>query len=115
MNRAIYSSLFLAATAVSAVGDEWPDELNAWLTPQSWERDTDGPVLCLGEPGHFDDTHIFAPTVIRENDRYLMWYCGSRGTVNERVFRLGLATSDNGRDFGRHKKNLVFAFGDDRH
>ena len=115
MNRAIYSSLFLAATAVSAVGDEWPDELNAWLTPQSWERDTDGPVLCLGEPGHFDDTHIFAPTVIRENDRYLMWYCGSRGTVNERVFRLGLATSDNGRDFGRHKKNPVFAFGDDRH
>ncbi len=91
-----------------------PDKLNAWLGPQSWERDTDGPVVSLGEKGGFDDTHIFAPAVIREHDRYLMWFCGSRGEVSKRVFRMGLATSDNGRDFTRHEDNPVFAFADGR-
>ncbi len=82
-----------------------------WLTDQTWKRDVDGPVLSLGSPGEFDDTHIFAPTGAKENVKYLMWYCGSQGfahdlsptrTRDERVFCLGLATSDDGRQFVRH-------------
>ncbi len=97
------------------LGNEPPEQLRSWLGPQTWQRDTRGPILSLGEPGRFDDRHIFAPAVIRENGRYLMWYCGSRGEVKDRVFRLGLASSGNGRDFTRHTEAPVFGFPDGRH
>lgn len=90
--------------------DDPPAELQRWLQPQTWVRDTDGPVLPLGKTGEFDDTHIFAPTVAREDGRYFLWYCGSQGfahdlapmrTKDERQFRVGLATSDDGVHFER--------------
>lgn len=99
----------------SAFGGAAPEALQSWLEPQSWRRDVHGPILSLGDPGRFDDTHIFAPAVIHEKDRYLMWYCGSRGAVNKRVFRLGLATSNNGRDFTRFRETPVFELADGRH
>jgi predicted GH43/DUF377 family glycosyl hydrolase len=101
-----------------------PAKLKPWLGPQNWERDTDGQILSLGESGQFDDTHIFAPAVIRENDRYLLWYCGSQGSAydlaptrqaDERVFKLGLATSSDGRKFQKHFRNPVMALGDGIH
>ena len=85
-----------------------------WLGPQTWERDVDGPVVSLGESGAFDDTHLFAPCVMCERDRYWLWYCGSRGTVAERVMRMGLATGDDGRAFAKHADSPVFEFGDGR-
>ncbi len=108
IGSAVLTLLFFA----SRVLGEPPSELVPWLTDQTWQRDVDGPVLSLGSPGEFDDTHIFAPTVARENGQYMMWYCGSRGfahdlsptrTRDERVFSLGLATSDDGRQFVRHQ------------
>ena len=117
----ISSPTFLQALVLSCYitaptfGDELPEKLKPWLEPQSWQRDTNGPILSPGQPGQFDDTHIFAPAVVRENDLYLLWYCGSRGAVKERVFRLGLATSENGRLFTRHKNNPVYGFNDDQH
>ncbi len=112
IRQALLLPLLVVPLVVGAPGRgaEPPQKLTSWLGPQSWQRDTVGPVLSLGEPGRFDDTHIFAPAVIREQDRYWMWYCGSRGTVAERVFRLGLATSENGRDFTRHRDNPVLGF-----
>lgn len=107
--RAVSIAILLVLSS-SAVGAT-PPELLPWLAPQQWRRDVDGPVLSLGKPGEFDDTHIFAPTVARENGKYLMWYCGSQGFAHdlaptrsrdERIFRLGLATSDDGRHFIRH-------------
>jgi hypothetical protein len=93
-----------------------PDaELQRWLAPQDWQRDTDGPILALGEEGAFDERHIFAPCVAREADRFLLWYCGSRGSVEDRVFGLGLATSGDGRSFARHGGNPVLRFADNRH
>jgi predicted GH43/DUF377 family glycosyl hydrolase len=93
---------------------EVPVQLRRWLQPQQWQRDTDGPVVSLGAAGEFDDTHIFAPCVARDDGRYRLWYSGSRGTVARRVFALGLATSDDGRHFERCTDNPVFRFGDDR-
>jgi N-acyl-D-amino-acid deacylase len=92
-----------------------PHDLQRWLVPQDWQRDTDGPIVSLGEPGEFDDTHIFAPAVVREDDRYLLWYCGSRGSVAQRVFRLGLASGRDGRQFEKHATHPVFEFGDGKH
>tara|TARA_B100000809_G_scaffold206530_2_gene208626 strand:- start:938 stop:1957 length:1020 start_codon:yes stop_codon:yes gene_type:complete len=92
----------------TARSEEVPEKLKRWLGPQKWQRDTEGPIISLGSKGQFDDTHIFAPAVVRENKRYMLWYCGSRGAVSQRVFRMGLATSSDGRRFARHDSNPVF-------
>ena len=93
--------------------DAGPPGLQSWLeTPQEWRRDTDGPVLSLGAAGAFDDTHLFAPTAARHGDGFRLWYCGSSGAVDGRLFRLGLAESRDGRTFQKSPRNPVFAFGD---
>lgn len=91
------------------------DDRHGWLAPQRWQRDGEGPCVTLGDPGAFDDMHIFAPCVAYEGGRYWLWYCGSQGAVEERVFRLGLATSDDGVHFRRHPASPIYGFGDDRH
>ncbi|MFV1968450.1 MAG: hypothetical protein ACC628_23745 [Pirellulaceae bacterium] len=55
-----------------------PPELRRHLTaPQAWVRDTPGPVVSLGAPGQFDDTHIFAPAVALTGKTCQLWYWGS--------------------------------------
>lgn len=96
----------------TASADDVSQELREWLGPQEWRRDTDDPIVSLGEVGQFDDTHIFAPAVIRDGTRFQLWYCGSRGKVADRVFRLGMALSDDGLEFAKHASNPVFEFQD---
>jgi hypothetical protein len=100
--------LLLATTGRAA---DVPDSVRRWLGPQNWIKDTDGPVLSLGSPGQFDDTHIFAPAVIQdESGQYLMWYPGSQGKPGSRWFRLGLATSPDGRQFQKSSASPVLEF-----
>ena len=101
--------------AIAQAHERVPRELRPWLVAQPWERDTEGPIISLGSAGDFDDTHIFGPAVTLENDRYQLWYCGSRDTVAQRVLRLGLATSSDGKRFEKHGGGPVFEFGDGRH
>lgn len=89
-----------------------PPELQPWLQPQTWVRDTNRPVISLGDSGEFDDTHLFAPCVARLDGTYYLWYSGSTGSVAERVFDLGLATSPDGRSFQKDAANPVYQFGD---
>lgn len=99
----------------SAAAAEIPDDLGPWLVQQHWQRDTEGPVISLGSPGEFDDMHVFAPAVALEDSRYRLWYCGSRGAVDQRVFQLGLAISSDGSRFEKSPHSPVFAFGDGKH
>jgi predicted GH43/DUF377 family glycosyl hydrolase len=105
-------AVWAAVASMTPVAAQPPRELAKWLGPQRWEKDVAGPVLSLGAAGEFDDTHIFAPAVIEEKNRFLVWYCGSRGTRATRVFRLGLATSSDGKAFERHPHNPVLGFDD---
>ncbi len=108
--------LFVVFAWASVARAETPPELRAWLeSPQAWRRVADGPIVSLGKAGAFDDTHIFAPMVAFENGRYQLWYCGSRGSVKQRVFQLGLARGRDGRTFQKHVGNPVYAFGDGKH
>lgn len=84
------------------------------LGDQHWVRDIEGPVIALGEPGAFDDTHLFAPCVVEEKGVFSMYYCGSQKDVANRVFQMGLATSTDGLHFEKHPEP-VFDFGDGRH
>jgi len=112
-------SVFIASQLLMLFAGTWspvtvaavPISLRHWLTPQVWHRDTQGPILTLGRPGQFDDRHIFAPAVVREDDRFLMFYCGSRGAVSQRVFRLGMAISHDGKQFEK-RSNPVYEFRD---
>ncbi|MCH9656681.1 MAG: acetylxylan esterase [Planctomycetes bacterium] len=103
-----FGSLMTAAEPV-------PDELQRWLKPQSWNRDTQGPVIELGKADKFDDTHLFAPCVSFEKGQFSLWYCGSQGTVKKRVFQMGLAHSSDGIQFQKQANNPVFRFGDAKH
>jgi len=110
------SILQLMAGAVCAsnvgVGQSASRDGSRWLVPQDWEKQKDGPVISLGESGAFDDMHIFAPFVVHEKGLYSLLYPGSRGTVSDRVFRLGLATSHDGIKFKKAPGGPVFEFGD---
>src|SRR5262245_60702188 len=107
--------------------------LDVWLKPQDWRRDRDQPALALGDPGRFDDQHIFAPHVIHQDGAFWMYYSGSQRCVDagtykgrakdpahpersdQRLFKLGLARSQDGVHFTRHSADPVFSFGDDVH
>ncbi|QDU78537.1 hypothetical protein Pla110_02410 [Polystyrenella longa] len=118
LRRFVFWELVVVVSLVcpwTAIAEEPPEVLQKWLQPQQWERDTDGPILSLGESGDFDDTHLFAPSVARLEDEYYLWYSGSTGKVKERVFHLGLATSKDGRSFTKSNPNPVYQFGDGKH
>jgi predicted GH43/DUF377 family glycosyl hydrolase len=117
-DRLLLLSLCFSPAVVAAEdlsdGAAAPPEVLPWLGLQEWERDTEGPVQSLGQEGSFDDTHIFAPCVVRDGDRFLMYYCGATCTVEERVFQLGLAVSSDGIHFERSPENPIYSFGDQR-
>lgn len=103
--------MLLAATP-GGWAAEPPANLARWLGPQTWEKDTDAPIVALGSEGQFDDMHIFAPAVALEQGKFSLWYSGSRGTRSTRVFRLGLATGDDGKRFEKHAQNPVLEMAD---
>jgi hypothetical protein len=124
MTKKIVASLFVilvvqfSLTNLSRAEDDKqvvPQTLQKWMQPQEWKRDTDGPIVELGQSGEFDGTHVFAPCVAKLDQTYHLWYSGSRGTVAERVFDLGLATSSDGLSFTKSSPNPVFRFGDGKH
>lgn len=77
------------------------------LQPQHWLRDTDGPVISLGKQGDFDDQHLLAPCVAHEHGQFRMWYCGSTGGVQQRVYKIGLAESTDGVHFKKYDQSPV--------
>jgi predicted GH43/DUF377 family glycosyl hydrolase len=115
--KRILSALLLSPVALAGQADaQIPDTLAKWLGPQNWIRDTEDAVLRRGKPGTFDDTHIMAPLVKRIGNRFIMLYVGSSGaaydlspqrTPDDRVYRLGLATSSDGRTFEKDPMPVV--------
>src|SRR5262245_18911863 len=124
--------LFLVPLPASR-GDKDTSPLDKWLKPHDWRRDSDKPLLSLGEKGKFDDQYIFAPHVIRMGKEYWLYYSGSQRCVDagtytgkandakspkksdKRLVKLGLAESKDGVRFPRHSAGPVFSFGDDVH
>lgn len=107
--------LWTVAAIIPVGATEPPADLQRWLEPQVWEKDSGGPIVSLGKPGDFDDVHLFAPVVALENGRFQLWYCGSRGSRGNRVFRLGLATGTDGIHFDKYPGNPVLQFSDGEH
>src|SRR5262245_65548758 len=79
------ASLLPGLAPAGAWAAEEDAKLARWLKAQEWKRDSDQPVLSLGEKGSFDDQHIFAPHVIHFNGEYWMYYSGSQRCVDAGV------------------------------
>ena len=69
-----------------------------------WTKHPANPVLKLGEPGQWDDTNIWCPTVWKEAG-YHMLYTGRNA---DGVLQIGYATSDDGVAWTKHPRNPVF-------
>lgn len=115
VNVWLFTAMFVMHNGVTIAAEKPPAVLQKWMQPQDWQRDTDGPIIELGAKGDFDDTHVLGPCVAKIEDVYHLWYNGSTGAVNDRVFKLGLATSADGRTFQKHPANPVFRFGEGKY
>jgi predicted GH43/DUF377 family glycosyl hydrolase len=66
------------------------------------------PVLNLGAGGTWDDAHVYAPSVLKDNDgTYKMWYSGHDGST----LRIGYATSPDGITWTKYSGNPVLNIG----
>ncbi len=70
-----------------------------------WTRSLDNPVLTIGDPGSWDEQHIFAPTVVKNSGLYHMWYSGYNGAWDS---AFGYATSLDGISWTKSLSNPVF-------
>ena len=89
-------------------------ELRPWLGPQDWRRASYGPVLSLGKPGAFDDQHIHGPCTAWINHSWYLWYTGARGSVEDRVSRMGMAFSADHATFMRWSHKPLLELGGNR-
>ena len=78
---------------------------------QKWVRDGEEACVSLGEVGDFDDMHLFAPAARVEGGKTYLYYCGSQGEVEDRVFRMGMSVSEDGRVFEKHPGGPVLEMG----
>ena len=62
------------------------------------------PALDLGKEGEWDDNNVYNPFVIHDGVRYRMYYSGEDGSG---TWRIGVATSPDGRCWVRHGSNPV--------
>lgn len=58
-----------------------------------WQADP-APVLLPGPDGAWDDNAVISPSVVKTDDRYMMFYVGSRNSPRSK--QIGLATSTDG-------------------
>jgi len=72
-----------------------------------WTKYEGNPVLDLGVPGAWDDSHVWAPSVLFYDGTYKMWYSGNDAS-NERI---GYATSDDGIVWTKYEGNPVLNLG----
>jgi hypothetical protein len=74
----------------------------------SWTKYEGNPVLTPGGNGGWDDTHVSQPFVMKDGDRYDMWYVGSLPDAA----KIGLATSNDGVSWTKYAGNPLLTTGD---
>ncbi len=56
----------------------------------TWTKHPDNPIMTGGAPGTWDDDNTWFPRVLKDGERYRMWYTG-RGSATNGFDRLGYA------------------------
>lgn len=103
-----WQSLILFAiawvVAAGARADEFPDELVRFLP---FDRN---PVFVAAGPGHWDAKIRERGWILRDGDRWRLWYTGYDGTRDGRRLP-GLATSSDGLNWTRDGHNPIYRDG----
>lgn len=74
----------------------------------SWVRH-DEPVLDVGQYGEWDESGISYPKVIKEGNKYTLWY----GGIDGGSLRIGIAVSEDGIRWEKSDDNPVIDIGDE--
>lgn len=74
----------------------------------SWIKHGGNPVLTTGAAGSWDDKEVWAPSVVKVDGTYHLWYTGYDGTAP----RIGHATSSNGTDWSKDPADPVLGLGE---
>ncbi|MFM8220278.1 MAG: glycosylase [Planctomycetaceae bacterium] len=90
----------LAQARSAVVAAEFPPEL------VRFEADRRNPVFTAAGPGHWDVKIRERGWILKDHDRWHLWYSGYDGTRVNRV-RLGYATSDDGITWQRQAGNPI--------
>jgi N-acetylneuraminic acid mutarotase/predicted GH43/DUF377 family glycosyl hydrolase len=80
-----------------------PDGIN-------WTKDTNNPVLDLGQDGAWDDLHIYAGQVVVIDSIFHMWYTGQDYYIRDHC--IGHATSPDGINWTKDTNNPALKKGD---
>ena len=88
-------------------GATWRIGLATSMDGIQWQKEPTGPVLSVGDTGTFDVHDVFAPSVSFDGAVYRMWYTG----FDSSRFRIGLATSSDGKHWEKYAGNPVLDLG----
>jgi predicted GH43/DUF377 family glycosyl hydrolase len=76
----------------------------------TWNKEPK-PLLPLGPKGSWDEHSHAGPCVLRLDDEFHMWYLGSGDRNGKRAWRIGHATSPDGRNWTKSGKTPVLDVG----
>ena len=75
-----------------------------------WTKRPD-PILPLGAQGSWDESSHAGPAVLKLEDEYHLWYLGSGSLKGRTAWRIGHATSPDGRNWTKSATNPVLDIG----
>lgn len=76
-------------------------------TPGQWFAYAANPVLSRGDLNQWDDFEVGSPVVLKEGDRYRMWYRGCHFLMREYACGVGQATSTDGMSWTKSPKPVL--------
>ena len=69
----------------------------------SWQKFDGNPIIPLGTNGEFDSVRNGAPSIIKKDSNYYMWYEGHNGSL----WRIGMATSTDGKSWTKNGPIII--------
>jgi predicted GH43/DUF377 family glycosyl hydrolase len=105
LKNGVRYSYYLAIVELSGQEKEKSAVVSARpFTAGDWKKVGGRPVLPVGPRGSWDGFEVTAPTVIKQDGVYKMWYTGCSGIQEQGrvVYRIGYATSSDGINWQKH-------------
>ena len=76
---------------------------------RDFEKYGGNPILDVGSEGSWDASYVYCPVVWKDNDKkYKMIFTGCDKYLGSSHYQIGLAKSDNGRDWEKSGYNPIF-------
>lgn len=75
-----------------------------------WVKDENNPVIDLGEPGSFDDTRAYLPTVAYDGTTFHLYYWTDKSVNGE---KMGYAISQDGVNWTKQPEKPIFLDGNE--